>query len=329
MRGLKSLAAGCALVSAIVMAWLAPASAAEEETRIELNVEDSEGAPVARARVEFLAEDGDVTAIYERMGRSWIRAEGSTESEGWGREVTHVRIRAFGCARTNDVAVEKETRGSLFGGFAPHPSPLTHVYVIRGAFRCPAPGTSAEKGIELAQLLREIRAGEPVDDAAAGELIRIGPGALAGMPDIIATLEASDRLALRVELIRALGAIGPAAGRAVGPLGKVLRDPDPRLHRIAATALEAIGPQAPGLVEALGNAARLDSDRQTQDHIARILGRMGAAARAAEPDLVAILENESEEDAVRRAAFSALGHLKTSTARAAQDRYAETHPILY
>ena len=82
-------------------------------------------------------------------------------------------------------------------------------------------------------------------------------------------------------------------------------------------------------MEALAQAARRVSDRQTQDHILRILGRMGVTARAAEPTLVAILEDESEEEPVRRAAFSALGHLKTETARAAQERHAATHPILF
>ena len=329
MRGPKAVAAGIFVVGVIVATSFARALAAEEETRIALSIEDAAKRTVERARVEFLRDDGTIAATYQLVGSRWIPELAPPEASGWGRKVARARVSAFACSRAMPLVVAKETRGSLLGGFAAHPVPRTHVYELQGELHCPAPSESTETGIELAQLLREIRTGEPFDGAAAKELIRIGPRANEGLPDVVAVLDQSQALALRVDLIRALGAIGPGAAGAVGRLGRLLDDPDPRVHRIAATALESIGPEAPGVVEALAQAARRVSDRQTQDHILRILGRMGVTARAAEPTLVAILEDESEEEPVRRAAFSALGHLKTETARAAQERYAATHPILF
>jgi HEAT repeat protein len=329
VRGLKIFVVCAALVGTVMAVWLAPALAAEERTRIDLRIEDDANQSIERAQVEFLREDGSVAATHDFAGHRWIPIAGPTESEGWGRNVAQARISAFGCRRTLPLVMEREKRGSLFGRFSPHPVPLTYVYVLQGELRCPTPSESNENGITLAQLAREIAEGEPYEGPAAEELIRIGPLALEAMPQVIAVLERSRTLSLRADLIRALGAMGPGAAGAVGSLAPLLGDPDPRLHRVVATALEKIGPRAPGVVEALAKAARSDPDRQTQDHIIRILGRMGRAAQAAEPDLVAILEDESEEEPVRRAAFSALGHLESPTSREAQARYAKTHPILY
>ena len=239
MRGPKAVAAGIFVVGVIVATSFARALAAEEETRIALSIEDAAKRTVERARVEFLRDDGTIAATYQLVGLPLDSRAGPARGVGLGSQGgarTSERLRLL----ARDASRRREgDSGSLLGGFAAHPVPRTHVYELQGELHRPAPSESTETGIELAQLLREIRTGEPFDGAAAKELIRIGPRANEGLPDVVAVLDQSQALALRVQPDPERSAPSAPARRALsGGSGRLLDDPDPRVHRIAATALD-------------------------------------------------------------------------------------------
>lgn len=109
----------------------------------------------------------------------------------------------------------------------------------------------------------------------------------------------------RLRAAKALGDLGPAAQAAVPGLVAALADTDGDARRAAITALRLIQPNAApseALVKAIATDLRAP-DANVRLVAARLLGRLGAAAALAAPDLLA-LRGDPDPD-VRRAAGQA------------------------
>jgi HEAT repeat protein len=127
--------------------------------------------------------------------------------------------------------------------------------------------------------------------------------------DALTQLLQSRDASLRVRAAKALGDLGPAARAAVPGLLAALADPDGDVRRTTITAVRLIQPNAPppeALIRALATDLR-DPDANLRLQAARTLGRLGAAAASAAPDLAA-LRTDPDPD-VRRAAADAFGRI--------------------
>jgi HEAT repeat protein len=119
-------------------------------------------------------------------------------------------------------------------------------------------------------------------------------------------------------MIGALLTVGFWLGAALGqtPAGdeevlrrvlKVLAEAqEPQRRQAAVLALEAFGPQAPGVLLALTEALRKDPSPLVRSAAAQVLGQMGEDARRAIPSLTEALRQDAAP-AVRAAAAKALG----------------------
>ena len=151
----------------------------------------------------------------------------------------------------------------------------------------------------------------PIRLIAAEALGRIGPGAKAAIPDLIAAMSGPDSR-VRSEAARALGAIGPEAALAIPELVRLLtRGPlrvrSMRRGYVALTAqwsqdaLVQIGAAAvPALLELLR-----DNDPEVRIAAIETLGKLETKATAAIPQLIADLNDT--EPRIRTAAAQALG----------------------
>jgi HEAT repeat protein len=127
----------------------------------------------------------------------------------------------------------------------------------------------------------------------------------------------------RVDVVYALGRIGPAAAPAAGELAKLVDDKNSRVAHEAIIALGEIGPGAKDAVPAL--AKGLDQEKDLDLNFAAIafaLGNIGPAAAAAEPALLRQLE--SKDDNVRLLCAWALARIEPAKA----DVAAKAVPVL-
>ena len=127
----------------------------------------------------------------------------------------------------------------------------------------------------------------------------------------------------RVDVIYALGRIGPAAAPATGELAKLVDDKKSRVAHEAIIALGEIGPGAKDAVPALIKALDKPDDRDMNfAAVAFALGKIGPAAVAAEPALVKQLE--SKDDNLRVLSAWALAQIHPGSA----DVAAKAVPVL-
>jgi HEAT repeat protein len=151
---------------------------------------------------------------------------------------------------------------------------------------------------------------EDPDEMARGCATRalgmIGPTAQKAVPALLGVLQ-SARPGHRRDAAEALGRIGPAAKEAVLPLTAALKDQDREVRIEAAHALALIVPdRARTLVSVSDLVAGL---REQSTHVKyralQALATLGPAARAALPDVLAILPNQ--DAALRSGGCYALG----------------------
>jgi HEAT repeat protein len=147
-------------------------------------------------------------------------------------------------------------------------------------------------------------------DAAADALAGLGPRAAAAAPALAAQLakEGSFTIARDAQL-KALVSIGPAA---VAPLAELLPSANEKLRLDVIGALGSIGPDAAPAVPALTKWLRSWSP-DTRAAAARALGRIGPAARPAVAELKALRDRGADHDA--QAASKALESIDPSAAR--------------
>jgi HEAT repeat protein len=127
----------------------------------------------------------------------------------------------------------------------------------------------------------------------------------------------------RVDVVYALGRIGPAAAPATGELAKLVEDKDARVAHEATIALGEIGPGAKDAVPALTKALEQADDKDLNfGAIAFALGKIGPKAASAESALLKQLE--SKDDNVRLLSAWALAQIDPSSA----DVAAKAVPVL-
>ena len=152
---------------------------------------------------------------------------------------------------------------------------------------------------------------------AMNAVAALGPPAV---PRLIAALSHEK---FRVEVIYALGRIGPAAAPATEALAKLVDD---KSSRVANEAIIALGDIGPGAKEAVPALAKVLDQKVDMDMnfgaVAFALGKIGPGAAAAEPELVAQLE--SKNDNVRLLERLALSQI----APASTDLAAKAVPVL-
>jgi len=136
---------------------------------------------------------------------------------------------------------------------------------------------------------------------AAETLGRIGPDAKTAVPALVTALEDGE---VGLSAIEALTRIGPGAQAATRPLLKLLKHKDERVRGAATRALGDVGAKPEEVVPALIEALKHEADRWSA---ARTLGRYGPWAKAAIPELLALLKSENEDPLLQGTAAFALG----------------------
>jgi len=154
---------------------------------------------------------------------------------------------------------------------------------------------------------------EALDEDADASVRRAAVIGLGRFPDtgprLFAELLRHDELALRLEAVRRLVELVPAAADAVPRLTEcVATESDPLIRSLAIVALGEIGPAAAPAVETLVASAK-NGDYQVRSWVFEALGKIGPDARAAIPVLEAALDDENPvaREAARKALASVRG----------------------
>ncbi|MGA2254251.1 MAG: HEAT repeat domain-containing protein [Thermoguttaceae bacterium] len=134
-----------------------------------------------------------------------------------------------------------------------------------------------------------------------------------GAPAVPRLIDALKYEKFRVDVVYALGRIGPAAAPATVELAKLIEDKNSRLAHEAIIALGNIGPGAKDAVRPLVKALEQHDNRDMNfASIAFALGKIGPEAASAESDLLKKLE--SKDDCVRLLSGWALAQIDPASA---------------
>jgi HEAT repeat protein len=153
-----------------------------------------------------------------------------------------------------------------------------------------------------AALFPELRAALKDGDAevrstAATAVGNLGAKAEPAVPALVAQLEKDSAKEARETAARALGRIGqavPVNRAAVKPLTRAAaEDSDPVTRTVALGALAMMGEDVPGQVTALRRFLHHE-EPLVRMKAAHALGMIGTAAKAASPEIVAVLEKETD-----------------------------------
>ena len=148
---------------------------------------------------------------------------------------------------------------------------------------------------------------EPVREAAARALVKLGPPAFAKLLD---GLDSPDH-AVRAHTLAAIATLGPDAQAAEPALAELLGDPHAADVRLA--AVQAAGAIGPAAARTTGPLTRLLEDRAGDLAIrtaaATALGNIGGGASAAVPALTQVLHGRQEQPELRSAAAAAVAKI--------------------
>ena len=124
-----------------------------------------------------------------------------------------------------------------------------------------------------------------------------GEMALPGVPALIAQLKGDSNKEARETAARALGRIGKAVKTdrdAVGPLRQAAdKDADPVTRVVALGALAMMDEDVPGQITAMRKYLH-DDDPLVRMKACHALGMLGTAAKAAAPEIIPVLEQETD-----------------------------------
>lgn len=140
-------------------------------------------------------------------------------------------------------------------------------------------------------------ADDEVRSVAATAIGNLGAKAEPAIPDLIAQMQKDSFKEARETAARALGRLGkavPTNRLAVSPLKHTaVEDADPVTRAVALGALAMMGEDVPGQVKSLRTYLHHD-DALARMKAAHALGMIGAEARSAAPEIVAVLEKETD-----------------------------------
>jgi HEAT repeat protein len=94
-----------------------------------------------------------------------------------------------------------------------------------------------------------------------------------------------------IDVLLALGSLGPTAKSAIPPLLDLLSDQDPVVRRLAALALGNIGPKEEGVQKALVRAVKEETNNNARAGAAWALAQAGTEAKSTVPALLEGLKN--------------------------------------
>jgi HEAT repeat protein len=137
--------------------------------------------------------------------------------------------------------------------------------MLFGTIVCSAAAGRADSpkkaAVDLGESTRALKSDKPAARAqAASEIGRLGPQAIAAVPELIEALQ-DESLAVRHEAILAIEQIGPAARAAVPLLTEILRAPESRLKIEVMNALGSIGHDALDAAPLLTDELTADDQR--------------------------------------------------------------------
>jgi HEAT repeat protein len=160
---------------------------------------------------------------------------------------------------------------------------------------------AAQDKEEIEDLLFRLRGKNPGNRAnAARDLMKIGPGAAVHAPRLVKEFREEDP-AIRQVVTNAVSGIGKAA---VPTLQQALADDHPLVRRQACIALMKIGPDSKPALEALGQLATKDRDKEIRGFALAALTKIDPETSAILPYLKQTLKDE--EASVRLASLLAL-----------------------
>jgi HEAT repeat protein len=144
--------------------------------------------------------------------------------------------------------------------------------------------------------------------AAADALLLMGPSARTALPELIDVLEvAANGSELRCRSAATIGHIGPEAKVAVPVLLDALKGDNDLLRREAALALVAITPGNDKVVAALVVALKDSKYPQGRTASVQAITALGARAKSAIPDLIAVMQDSETPINLRHLTIDALG----------------------
>ena len=137
-----------------------------------------------------------------------------------------------------------------------------------------------------------------VRSTAATAIGNLGKAAVPAIPDLIDRLQKDDTKEARETAARALGRIGKAAPdekSVVAPLQRAAEnDADPVTRTVALGALAMINVDVPGQIAALRKYLHHD-EALVRMKASHALGMLGTPAKAASPEIVKVLEQETDD----------------------------------
>jgi HEAT repeat protein len=146
--------------------------------------------------------------------------------------------------------------------------------------------------------------------AAAGALYRMGPQANSAVAELTEVLrDATNNSALRSKVAATIGQIGPDALPAVPVLLAALKGDDDTVRAEAASALAAVAPGDAAVVPGLVGAMKDGKHPLGRIAALQALKAQGDAAKAAIPDLLAVVKASEAPASVRQLAMDALGSM--------------------
>jgi hypothetical protein len=160
------------------------------------------------------------------------------------------------------------------------------------------------RGQPLSAWVQDLKSKDPATRHVALRAIgALGPKAKSAVGPVTKLL-ADSQPAVIERAAKTLGEIGPDAGQVAVPLVKLLRYPDSWVRKEALEALSRIGP---GAKEAIPDLVEIVRDPKSKYRLwaLEVLGRMGPEAKAAETPLVNLV-GEDDNLEVRQAAANAV-----------------------
>jgi HEAT repeat protein len=304
-----------------ILPELRPGLAAEDERRgvrhlwAVCAIDPARGARLCRAGLA--AEDVRVRGEALRCLARATPEDARTVALDWLAQQTNRRLRKTAWEVLNEVGP---------GGAEALP---VLVAALRKDRHSPADGVLAAVGRPAVLALVELLSSPDLDivGLAVSALRRIGPGAAAAVPALVAGLRARDTApashgALAAHFASALEHIGPAAREAVPDLLALYRDRKASsLDRSCARrALVAIGGASPAVLRPLIDVLEHPEGQQTFGEVVSVLEEVchiGPPAKSAVPALVGLLDYPATHWQAHRTILEALGNIGSPAARAA------------
>jgi len=184
-----------------------------------------------------------------------------------------------------------------------HQDPEARVFAARGLARLGRGARAALPDLMAAYAGAE----QPLRRAVIETAARLGAEAKPALPTFIEALQDADA-GVRKQAVEALATFGPEAKEAAKQLGRILSDPEPDIRQSAVVALGKIGPGAkdavPALAGLLSEAIDTPLAQALRMEVLSTLGAFGPQASAAVPSLIRSMHDNRWKEIHNKTAFT-------------------------